>query len=155
MPLGNTTRAVALVAVLSILAACGPTASEDSSSADRAATTKALDRISALRREVGELGRQVDDAIRSDRRSERRFERLAARFERLSGRLRSARAALGSSLEEARAALGSSLEEARASAVAALEEARASAGRLDGLERGLSLLTERFDYHLRTGGSGR
>ena len=143
MPLGSFMRAFALVAVASTLAACGPTASGDSSRAEQAAA-EVIDRISALERRVGALSDQVDGVLGSDRRAERRLGRLNARLERLSERLGSARARLGAAIDEA-----------RGSALAALEEARGSGARLEELARGLSLLTERFNYHLRTDGSRR
>jgi chromosome segregation ATPase len=74
-----------------------------------------------------------------------RFDRLSRRLDRVRDRLQGSVADLRGSLAD----LGGSLDGASSKADQAASEASSAASRVERVARDLSVLTERFDYHVR------
>ena len=133
MPL--TSRAIAIVAALAVLTACGSDAGsariDPADEAARAQAAEALDRVASLTDRVERLGSE----IRVQERAQRRMvDGIKTRLGALAERLREALATV------------------RAAAESAGADASAAAAQIGGVARNLSVLKERFDYHLRNGG---
>ena len=133
MPL--TSRAIAIVAALAVLTACGSDAGADrtdpADAAARAQAAEALDRVASLTDRVERLGSELKARERAQ---PRMVDGLETRMGVLAERLREALAAV------------------RAAAESAGADADAAAAEIGGIARSLSVLKERFDYHLRNGG---
>ncbi|MFP5352422.1 MAG: hypothetical protein ACLGIB_07665 [Actinomycetota bacterium] len=128
---------VALCALALGLSACGseaPPAAADDQAREQAAAAEAA--VESLRETVDALEERIADLERSGSRYEARLDSVT---ERLWGSLGTVR----SSLQEARDESGSALEQV----ASALAEARAAA-------RELTILENRFDYHLRSDHGG-
>ncbi|MFP5298947.1 MAG: hypothetical protein ACLGHL_08180 [Actinomycetota bacterium] len=127
-------RAIALLAVALALVSCGDRGSdasaEDLAEARRQAQ-EALDLVAELRGDLDDLSAEVLDA-RSD------GERLDSRFERATSRL-----------EEALATIKESVKTAKGTADDASSSASAAAAQIAEAVRRLSVLEDRFDYHLK------
>ena len=130
-----------MIPALALLTACGPlgdlgASSEADAHEARADAERALARAAKLDDAVTNL----QGKLRLTRRRQAFLEdRMQRRSERLSESLGKLRAALGD-LREANAATG--------------EEASRAIALADKATRDLSVLTRRFDYHLRSGGHG-
>ena len=132
-------RAGALTLAALALISCGPAGSLDRSAerrleGARATASEALERVDDLEARLAGL----EGDLRASRREKRGSERA---LQRRSARLRDMVDGLRDSLRELREASGS-IEE---NVAAALSVANSAA-------RDLSVLTRRFDYHLRSGG---
>ena len=133
MPL--TSRAIAIVAALAVLTACGSDAGsariDPADATARAQAAKALDRVASLTDRMERLGSQLKAGQRAQRRM---VEGIRTRIGVLAERLREALAAV------------------RAAAESAGADADAAAAQIGEIARNLSVLKERFDYHLQNGG---
>ena len=133
MPL--TSRAIVIVAALAVLTACGSDAGNDrtdpADAAARAQAAEALDRVASLTNRVERLGSEVKA---QERAQSRMGDAIKTRLGVLAERLRESLAAV------------------RATAASAEADADAAAAQIGGIARSLSVLKERFDYHLRNGG---
>jgi hypothetical protein len=140
MDLSRFARSCLLVVVVATLTACGrgtePIDAETQRSVDAAEATaeRALETAEDVEVRVTGLETDLLEALRARR-------ALARQVETGQKRLRASMAALRSALEELR----SKTRGAGDDAAAALDAAAAAA-------RDLSVLTRRFDYHLRSGG---
>ncbi|MDQ5815964.1 MAG: hypothetical protein M3516_06700 [Actinomycetota bacterium] len=135
MPL--TSRAIALVVSLAVLTACG---SDAGSGGGDAALAEARAETAAAIDEVRTLARRVDELESKRLAEERSRQRMAAGLKTRIGDL--ARR-LGDAL--------ASVREATDSAAASADSAVAQIG---SITRDLSVLEERFDYHLRNSNGG-
>jgi hypothetical protein len=133
MPL--TSRAITIVAALAVLTACGSDAGADrtdpADAAARAQAAEALDRVASLTDRVERLGSELRDQERAQRRL---ADGIETRLGVLAERLREA------------------LDAVRVAAESAGADADAAEAQIGGIARNLSVLKERFDYHLRNGG---
>ena len=133
MPL--TSRVIAIVAALAVLTACGSdagsTRTDPADAAARAQAEEALDRVASLTDRVERLGSKLQAQERAQRRT--------------VGGIKTRIGVLAERLQEALAAV-------RAAADSAGADADAAAAQIGGIARNLSVLKERFDYHLRNGG---
>ncbi|MCA1706912.1 MAG: hypothetical protein LC808_28075 [Actinobacteria bacterium] len=124
--------AAALLLVLPLTASCGIGRAEDTAATERTeqaeqGAARALDAATSLRRRVAELERELSgDADAASAANER--------LDEISGRL-------WASLKKVRA-------EIRAASGSASDEAAAALGEAQEVARELSVLKERFDYHL-------
>lgn len=135
MPL--TSRAIAIVAALAVLTACasdaGSARSDPADAAARAQAAEALDRVASLADRVERLGSEIQGQERAQRRI---VDRIETRLGVLAERLREALAAV------------------RVAAESAGADADAAAAQIGGIAGNLSVLKERFDYHLRNSNGG-
>jgi hypothetical protein len=133
MPL--TSRAIGIVAALAVLTACGSDAgsagTDPADAVARAQAAEALDRVASLTDRVERLGSELQGQERARRRM---IDGIKTRIGVLAERLREA------------------LDAVRAAAESAGADADAAAAQIGGIARNLSVLSERFDYHLRNGG---
>lgn len=133
MPL--TSRAIGIVTALAVLTACGSDAgsapTDPADATARAQAAEALDRVASLTDRVDRLGAELQDQERARRRM---IDDVKTRIGALAERLRDALGAV------------------RAAAESAGADADAAAAQIGGIARNLSVLEERFDYHLRNGG---
>lgn len=133
MPL--TSRAIGIVTALAVLTACGSDAgsapTDPADATARAQAAEALDRVASLTDRVDRLGAELQDQERARRRM---IDDVKTRIGALAERLRGALGAV------------------RAVAESAGVDADAAAAQIGGIARNLSVLEERFDYHLRNGG---
>ena len=132
-------RAGALAAAALLSVSCGPAGALDRSAerrleGARVDASEALERVDDLEARLGELGEE----LRSSRRGQDGLERA---LQRRGERFREVVATLRGSLKELREVSGSIEDDA----AAALSVAHSTA-------RDLSVLTRRFDYHLRSTG---
>ena len=133
MPL--TSRAIAIVAALAVLTACGPDAgsarTDPADEAARAQAAEALDRVASLTDRMERIGSELKVQQRAQRRL---VDGIRTRIGVLAERLREALAGV------------------RAAAQSAGADADAAAAQIGEIARNLSVLKERFDYHLQNGG---
>ena len=133
MPL--TSRAIGIVTALAVLTACGSDADsapiDPADAAARAQAAEALDGVASLTDRIERLGSELQDQERAQRRM---IDEIKTRIGVLAERLREALGAV------------------RAAAESAGADADAAAAQIGGIARNLSVLGERFDYHLRNGG---
>jgi TolA-binding protein len=116
----------ALVALV-LFAGCGG----DPEPRPGASATASQEDLASLQDRVAELEDLVDDLREGD--------------DRMAARLRATTTRLGDSVSSLR----SSLQSAEDDATDALADAGAAAARVEQVARDLSVLTERYDYHLR------
>ena len=135
MPL--TSRAIALVGSLAVLTACGSDASSgrgDVALAEaRAEMVAAIDEVRALARRVDEL---ESERVTQERSRQRMAARFKARIGDLAGRV------------------GEALASVRESTDSAAASADSAVAQIGSIARDLSVLEERFDYHLRNSNGG-
>ena len=136
MPLGThllrTTTGLAFAA----LAACGPADTLDASTHQRVEGAR-RDATAALEA-TEDLAERLDDVRRSLRKAEGDRRSLERGLDAVDTRLRS-------SLEDLRAAIS----EVRSDSASVMEDVDSALAGIDSASRDLSVLTHRFDYHLR------
>ncbi len=122
-------RVLVAVVATGVLAGCAGGAAEPRRSATR--PDPAVEQIAELDERVAALEDALDEERLKDARAQRRLKRSSQRLWKAVGRLRDA------------------LDAARAGAAAADADAQEAAARIDDVAAELSVLADRYDYHLR------
>lgn len=139
MTIRSMKRALATLLVVFALTSCGESGSTDALLKDEEARKLASDSMRAvdlLEERAAELEAEIE-TLRSEK------DDAAERLDTISGRL-------WSSLSKLR----ESLNEAKEGNAAALSEASSAAGQAASAARSLTILENRFEYHLRQHGGG-
>ena len=129
-------KAAALFAALALLAACGDDAAPARSDGS-GAVQPAMEGIDLLEDRVGEVEDRMADLDAADNRVQERLRRATRR------------------LWHSLATLRDSLRGAKDDANSALDDAGAALSRVEEVARDFSVLSERYDYHLKRYHGGR
>jgi chromosome segregation ATPase len=124
-------RPIVVAAACVLLVACGDSSGDSSPGPSEGASDAALDEIASVSDRVEEFEGELARLRSGDARLARRLRELGAEL----------RASIGDIKESVRAA--------RSNAAGTAADIDSALARLSGIERDLSVLTERYDYHLK------